>query len=136
MRQLRERITVALNLQPFSYRDVREYISTRLSAAGYNGPPLFSDDAGKLIAAISQGLSRRINVLADKSMLSAFERNGLSINYSDSKRAAKDVKFGKCAIVLKIPNTFRADCPSALRRPLVLFCFWLWDCAGLIKMNR
>ncbi|WOV91478.1 MAG: AAA family ATPase [Candidatus Zeuxoniibacter abyssi] len=95
MRQLRERITVALNLQPFSYRDVREYISTRLSAAGYNGPPLFSDDAGKLIAAISQGLSRRINVLADKSMLSAFERNGLSINYSDSKRAAKDVKFGK-----------------------------------------
>ena len=28
-------------------------------------------------------------------MLSAFERNGLSINYSDSKRAAKDVKFGK-----------------------------------------
>ena len=34
-------------------------------------------------------------MLADKSMLSAFERNGLSINYSDSKRAAKDVKFGK-----------------------------------------
>ena len=95
MRQLRERITVALNLQPFTYRDVREYISTRLSAAGYNGPPLFSDDAGKLIAAISQGLSRRINVLADKSMLSAFERNGLSINYGDAKRAAKDVKFGK-----------------------------------------
>ncbi len=95
MRQLRERITVSLTLEPFSHRDIREYISTRLRAAGYNGGQLFADDALKLIAAISQGLSRRINVLADKSMLSAFTRRSFSVDYGDAKRAAQDVRFGK-----------------------------------------
>ena len=95
MRQLRERITLALELKPFGHNDIREYISTRLRAAGYNGGQLFSDDALKLIAAISQGLSRRINVLADKAMLSAFERLSLSVQYADAKRAAQDVRFGK-----------------------------------------
>ncbi len=106
MRQLRERITVVLKLEPFGLRDIREYISTRLSAAGYNGPPLFADDSSKLIALVSQGLSRRINVLADKAMLSAFERNSLSVSSHDVKRAIKDVKFSKMRYRSEISKRF------------------------------
>lgn len=95
MRQLRERITVSLKLKPFGSADVREYIATRLRAAGYNGAPLFSSDACRLIVVVSQGLSRRINVLADKAMLSAYERTSRTVDYADAQRAMKDVNFGK-----------------------------------------
>ncbi|MCH9704554.1 MAG: AAA family ATPase [Proteobacteria bacterium] len=95
MRQLRERITVALKLKPFGRDDVREYIATRLRAAGYNGAQMFANDACRMIALISQGLSRRINVLADKAMLSAYERSSLIVNYADARRAMRDINFGK-----------------------------------------
>ena len=95
MRQLRERITVAFKLEPLSRADVREYITTRLRAAGYEGGPLFSDEACGIIYGISQGLSRRINVLADKAMLSAYERGALAVSAADAKRAADDVRFSK-----------------------------------------
>ncbi len=95
MRQLRERITVALNLEPFNRDDIREYISTRLHAAGYNGSELFAKDGCQLLAAVSQGLSRRINVLADKSLLSAFERSSDKVLYEDVRRAVKDANFGR-----------------------------------------
>ena len=95
MRQLRERITVSLNLEPFSRDDIREYISTRLHASGYNGSELFSKDGCHLLAVVSQGLSRRINVLADKALLSAFERGHDKVTYDDVRRAVRDAKFGK-----------------------------------------
>ncbi|MGI9306803.1 MAG: AAA family ATPase [Gammaproteobacteria bacterium] len=95
MRQLRERITVALTLEPFGRDDIREYISTRLHAAGYNGGELFAKDGCHLLAVVSQGLSRRINVLADKAMLSAFERGRDRVVYEDVRRAVKDAKYGR-----------------------------------------
>ena len=95
MRQLRERITVKMNLKPFGRDDVREYIATRLRVAGYNGASMFANDACRLIAVVSQGLSRRINVLADKAMLSAYERSSLTVNYADARKAMRDVNFGK-----------------------------------------
>ncbi|MBE8158860.1 MAG: AAA family ATPase, partial [Betaproteobacteria bacterium] len=95
MRQLRERITVALTLEPFSRDDIREYISTRLHAAGYNGGELFAKDGCRLLAVVSQGLSRRINVLSDKAMLSAFERNQDKVAYEDVRRAVKDAQYGR-----------------------------------------
>lgn len=95
MRQLRERITVKLTLEPFSRDDIREYISTRLHAAGYNGGELFGKDGCRLLAVVSQGLSRRINVLADKALLSAFERGADRVSYDDVRRAVRDANFGK-----------------------------------------
>ena len=95
MRQLRERITVNFKLEALTRADVREYIATRLRAAGHEGGPLFSDEACNFIYGISQGLSRRVNVLADKAMLSAYERGALAVSVADAKRAAEDVKFTK-----------------------------------------
>ena len=95
MRQLRERITVNFKLEALTRADVREYIATRLRAAGHEGGPLFSDEACNFIYGISQGLSRRVNVLADKAMLSAYERGALAVSAADAKRAAEDVKFTK-----------------------------------------
>lgn len=72
IRQLRERITHSFELAPLTQQDVREYLHFRLQQAGCPWPQLFSPAAEKLLAAASGGLTRRINILADKSLLAAY----------------------------------------------------------------
>jgi MSHA biogenesis protein MshM len=72
IRQLRERITHSFNLRPLDRGETVAYIRHRLHAAGCPCPQVFTDDAEKLIAKASQGLTRRINILADKAMLAAY----------------------------------------------------------------
>src|SRR5436190_5012971 len=57
MRQLKERITHAFNLQPLPPREVKDYVSFRLRAAGYHGPDLFGPEALAIIADASEGLT-------------------------------------------------------------------------------
>jgi type II secretory pathway predicted ATPase ExeA/septal ring-binding cell division protein DamX len=72
MRQLRERITHSFNLLPLPPRDIKDYVDFRLRAAGYKGPELFTPASLKLIAEASEGLTRRINIYCDKTLLAAF----------------------------------------------------------------
>ncbi len=72
MRQLRERITHSFNLKPLPPRDIKDYVDFRLRAAGYKGPELFTPESLKLIAEASEGLTRRINIYCDKTLLAAF----------------------------------------------------------------
>lgn len=73
IRQLRERITHSFNLQPLDTEAVKGYLRFRLQAAGCPWPHhLFSPGAEKLLARASGGLTRRINILADKSLLAAY----------------------------------------------------------------
>ena len=99
MRQLRERVTVRFRLEPLGRGDVMEYIQTRLRAAGHQGGRIFSEDACALIARVSQGLSRRINILADKSLLSAFARGARKVGLTDARRAVRDAGFRKLRYV-------------------------------------
>ncbi len=75
MRQLKERITHNFTLEPLTLADIAAYLAFRMRAAGYRGPDIFSGTAIKLIASASQGYTRRINILADKSLLAAFAEN-------------------------------------------------------------
>jgi MSHA biogenesis protein MshM len=72
MRQLRERITHSFTLLPLPPRDIKDYVDFRLRAAGYKGPDLFTADSLRLIAEASEGLTRRINIYCDKTLLAAF----------------------------------------------------------------
>src|SRR5258708_17282257 len=72
LRQLRDRITNSFRMRPLSDAEVAKYVSFRMRAAGYRGPEVFSAHAIKLIARASSGLTRRINILADKSLLPAY----------------------------------------------------------------
>jgi MSHA biogenesis protein MshM len=93
MRQLRERITQHFSLAPLKPVDVASYIEFRLRAAGYHGPSPFTPAAVKLIADISEGLSRRINILADKALLAAYSNNIHQVDSGEVKTAAQDAHF-------------------------------------------
>lgn len=71
-RQLKERISHSFYLPPFDKKEVAAYLNCRMRAAGYSGAPVFSPGAINLIYQVSRGLVRRINVLADKSLLAAY----------------------------------------------------------------
>lgn len=71
MRPLRERITERFALTPLNAGDVAKYLSYRLRRAG-GDPQTFEPRAAALLARASVGLSRRVNILAEKSLLAAF----------------------------------------------------------------
>lgn len=77
IRQLRERITHSFYLKPLDQEETAEYIRFRLGAAGCPCPQLLTGSAEWLIARASGGLTRRINILADKALLAAFADNVL-----------------------------------------------------------
>ncbi len=93
MRQLRERITQHFQLAPLRLQDVASYIEFRLRAADYRGPNPFSDGAIEKIARISEGLSRRINILADKALLAAYARGEYKVDVAQIMIAEQDAHF-------------------------------------------
>jgi len=93
MRQLRERITHSFRLSPLTLEDVHEYLRHRLRAAGYKGAEVFNAACVKLIYKTSIGLSRRINIIADKSLLAAFSSNTHSVSPAHVKAAIRDSEF-------------------------------------------
>ncbi len=94
IRQLKERITHSFNLGPLGEKDIEDYLISRLRTAGYFGPPLFTKAAVKRMAKASEGLVRRINILADKALLAAFAENAYAITPKHVGIAIKDSEFG------------------------------------------
>ncbi|MFT5935435.1 MAG: type II secretory pathway predicted ATPase ExeA [Pseudohongiellaceae bacterium] len=79
IRQLKERITHSFYLSPLTVGQTAAYIRFRLGAAGCPCPRLFTKTAEWMIAKTSGGLTRRINILSDKALLSAFSENVLNL---------------------------------------------------------
>ncbi len=91
LRQLRQRILVHYELEPFSLTEMENYIHHRISMAGGNGRPHFTKRAIRHIFRRSDGIPRVINNLCDKALLAAYVRDSDEINYWDARRATKDV---------------------------------------------
>ncbi len=95
IRQLKERITYSFYLGPLSKDEIAEYLMFRLRAAGYFGPPLFTKRAIKQLATMAQGLVRRVNILADKSLLAAFAANTYQVTPRHVAAAIRDSEFAQ-----------------------------------------
>jgi type II secretory pathway predicted ATPase ExeA len=90
MRQLKDRIAHHFHMQPLSRNILENYLMFRMRAAGYHGPSIFSPGAIKLIAGASNGLMRRVNILADKSLLAAFVEDTHDIEVRHVQAAMRD----------------------------------------------
>jgi type II secretory pathway predicted ATPase ExeA len=95
IRPLRERITHSFRLEPLVQGEIREYLMFRLRAAGYRGPDLFSNSVVSHIARSSQGLTRRVNLIADKALLAAFAENTHTIRPKHIQAAVRDSEFSQ-----------------------------------------
>jgi MSHA biogenesis protein MshM len=93
MRQLKERITHSFTLAPLPPREVKDYLSFRLRAAGYHGPDLFGPEVLRIINEASEGLTRRINIYADKTLLAAFAAGTHSVTADHARAAVTDTQI-------------------------------------------
>ena len=93
IRQLRERITHSFNLSPFPPDDTLQYLNFRLRAVGYRGPDVFNKKTAGVVKKYSDGLTRRINILADKSLLAAYSEGSHTVTPLHIKSAAQDSEF-------------------------------------------
>ncbi|HMV21850.1 MAG TPA: AAA family ATPase [Rhodocyclaceae bacterium] len=93
MRQLRERITQHFGLAPLKPTEVAAYLEFRLRTAGYRGPTPFTERAVAAIAGASEGLSRRINILADKALLAAYSTGSHRVDRNEVGVAIRDSRF-------------------------------------------
>jgi hypothetical protein len=95
IRQLKERITHSFYLDPFPPGDILDYLNFRLRAVGYRGPSIFDEKTAKAVKKISGGLTRRINIIADKAMMAAFSENVHQVSLKHINTAAIDSDFKK-----------------------------------------
>jgi MSHA biogenesis protein MshM len=105
MRQLKERITHNFMLEPLIRDDVASYVDFRMRAAGYKGPNVFMPEAIKAIAATSLGLTRRINILADKALLAAFATGSHHVGGEQMSVAIRDCDFSNLSAPMKPSRT-------------------------------
>lgn len=93
MRQLKERITHNFGLEPLVREDISQYLDFRMRAAGYRGPSVFATQSLKKIERSSLGLTRRINILADKALLAAFSSGNHQVGAKEIQAAIRDCEF-------------------------------------------
>ena len=95
MRQLRERITHSFHVPAMEPALVAEFLDFRLRAAGHDGPAVFSAAAAKMIGDSSEGIVRRINILADKALLAAFADDADVVDKRHVRAAISESPFGR-----------------------------------------
>ncbi|CAA7612729.1 AAA family ATPase [Magnetospirillum sp. UT-4] len=74
LRQLESRIAVRTRLGPLSRKDAAAYVRHRVKCVALDDRPAFSDAAVTEIVRHADGIPRRINVLADNALMTAFGR--------------------------------------------------------------
>ncbi|HPR50520.1 MAG TPA: AAA family ATPase [Deltaproteobacteria bacterium] len=72
LKQINDRIVLRYHIWPLGLADTKEYISHRLAVAGSHGNIKFTSSALKRIYASAQGLPRKINAVAERSLLIAY----------------------------------------------------------------
>ena len=91
MYALNERITRRVALTPLSSDEVHSYVHHRLAIAGGSGSVVFQPEAMRLVAELSRGLPRRVNVLCDRTLQEGRGVNATTISADLVKRAAKSL---------------------------------------------
>ena len=94
MAQLRQRVSFAIRIEPFTREEVDLYIDHRLWVAGYKGSPLFSVGARTLIAERSEGIPRVINNMCFCAMSYAWAMKRKTIDRDTMSEVLSDLDPG------------------------------------------
>ncbi len=113
LRQLSQRVNLRRYVLPLDEKETNEYIEHRLKIARYQGPPLFTKDAKKLIWQSSRGIPRIINTLCDNALLIGFALKEREISEGPVREAIDDLTRDR---FLNVPEPQ----PNVLPSPAIL----------------
>lgn len=91
LRQLRQRISVRWFLTPLTRPETSDYVAHRLHVAAGGKRDLFTPAALRQIYRHTHGTPRRINLLADRSLLAGFAAEEQRIGSGIVRRAAREI---------------------------------------------
>jgi putative secretion ATPase (PEP-CTERM system associated) len=80
LRQLRQRISMACNLEALTLSETGDYIAHRLEVAGNRDAVIIPPESLEMIFRYSKGIPRLINIICDFLMLSAFAEQVVQID--------------------------------------------------------
>lgn len=103
LRALNDRISHHFQLAPMDSEEVAAYLELRLRAAGYCGATLFRPASVRALTQAAGGLARRINILADRSLLAAFAQDSRVVQPRHVRLAAND---GRSPPTWRLPFTW------------------------------
>ncbi|MBI4765834.1 MAG: AAA family ATPase [Deltaproteobacteria bacterium] len=95
LRQLKQRISVNYRLDPLSLKEMKEYISHRLSVAGFQGELAFSTRALRQVFKVSRGIPRLINLLCDRILLVLYLEQKMRVTPVHVRKAIESLSGGK-----------------------------------------
>jgi general secretion pathway protein A len=93
LRQLKQRIVLRCNLQPFTLRDAVEYIDSRMAKAGMTEQTVFSEELMAEIHVRAQGIPRLINAICDNLLLTAFALERKTCNVDMLDEVCRDMRL-------------------------------------------
>ena len=92
LRQLNQRIALRYHIQPFDRQETADYVNHRLVVAGSHGGVKFSRHALSSIYRLSAGIPRKINLLCDRAMLSAYVHGSNLIEHAHVRQAWNELE--------------------------------------------
>ncbi len=91
LRQIRQRIAVRAIIRPLSQLESHQYIQHRLDKAGGKGKKVFTKAALGFIVREAEGIPRRLNILCDNALVTAFGYNKSQVNARIAKEVISDL---------------------------------------------
>ena len=86
LRQLKQRVTLRCELEPFELSDTAAYIASRIRTAGGEPARVFSRDAVTLIHQYSSGIPRTISVICDNALITGMALGNKRVTQANSLR--------------------------------------------------
>ena len=93
LRQLKQRIVLRCNLEPFTARDTAQYINARMEKAGMPDQNVFSPEIMTEIHVRSQGIPRLINAICDNLLLTCFAMESKTATTEMLDEVSKDMRL-------------------------------------------
>ena len=90
IRQLKQRITFDYHLAPLTGSELDYYLHHRLVVAGFKGGRLFDSSATWLLERRTRRIPRLVNIVAHKSLLSAYGKGKRRVGFFDVLAATND----------------------------------------------
>ena len=95
LRQLRQRIVLRHELQPFDAGEMEFYIEERLRLAGYTGKEIFKRSAFRELFAVTGGVPRLVNVVCDGALLTGYGRDQATLDAEIIREVANDLHLNR-----------------------------------------
>lgn len=91
MEQFRQRVIASASLTPLNEQELYNYINFRMNKAGWEGEPLFSEEAVSVVHKFTGGIPRKINTFLDRVLLFTYMEEKHSIDVEVINDVIKEV---------------------------------------------